>query len=311
MSRVSRRCAAVVLALTVVAAGHVVAQDAPSPFVVGVWGQGDAIIPFADFDGHRWRSSWPLPVEAGLDSTPLRRIPAAWWGRSTFQPTWELVEPDGSRRSVQVTGTAPAGLGSSCSSNLGLKTDAPAETFRYGNVLAANRPGVVEPVDKLALHSADWRTVLALLPDIYHRFEATAWKDMSDDFRPDLSTPLTAPRLDGAFIVRDELGEFAYFESSREFARRRDQQGDERSFITGWLWRRSSAMPFQLVTVRSATNDGDGKGAGAFRPLGVVRQGTQRFWLGTLWSYAYSGVTVLGVSRAGIRQLLLVDYPGC
>jgi hypothetical protein len=222
-----------------------------------------------------------------------------------------VLEPDGARRSVQITGTASAGLGSGCSSNLGLKTDAPSDTFRYGNVLAANRSGVVEPVDKLTSDTADGRAVSALLSDIYRRYEATAWKDVSEDFRPNMDAPLSKPRLDAAYMFRDELGEYVYFESSREFARRREQAGDERSFITGWLWRPPATMLFQLVTVQAATNDGDGKGAAAFHPLGVVRDGSRRFWLGSLWSYAYSGMTVLDVRRGGIKQLLLVDYPGC
>jgi hypothetical protein len=70
-------------------------------------------------------------------------------------------------------------------------------------------------------------------------------------------------------------------------------------------------MPFQLVSVQPSRRDGDGKGAGSFHPLGVVRDGSRRFWLGTLRAYAYSGMTVLDVRRAGIKQLLLVDYPGC
>ena len=38
----------VILVLT---AARLVAQDATPPFVVGVWGPGEAILPFADFDG--------------------------------------------------------------------------------------------------------------------------------------------------------------------------------------------------------------------------------------------------------------------
>ena len=305
------RCGAAVVVLTLTAATHIVAQDATSPFVVGVWGQGDAIIPFADFDGRRWRSSWPAPVETEPDPRPLQRIPAAWWGRSTFQPAWELVEANGRRRNIQITGTASAALGSGCSSNLGLTTDAGARTYQYGTVLASSRAGAIEPVETLTSTAAEWRRVTALLPGIYQQHEASAWKDTSEDFRPDMTTPLSRPTLDAAFTSADELGQYLYFESSREFARRREQLGSERSFITGWLWRRSSELPFHVVIVQAATNDEDGKGVASFRPLGVVRHGAQRFWLGSLTSYAYSGLTVLDVRRAGVRQILVVDYAGC
>jgi hypothetical protein len=134
---------------------------------------------------------------------------------------------------------------------------------------------------------------------------------MSEDFRPDLTAPLSRPSLDVAFVAGDELGQYVYFESSHEFARRREQLGSERSFITGWLWRRSPESLFQVVVVQVATNDEDGKGVASFPPLGVVRRGAQRFWLGSLSSYAYSGLTVLDVRRAGVRPTLVVDYAGC
>jgi hypothetical protein len=293
------------------AATHVVAQDAPSPFVVGVWGQGDAIIPFADFDGRRWRSSWPAPVETEPDLRPLPQIPAAWWGRSTFQPAWELVEANGRRRTIRIIGTGPAALGSGCSSNLGLKTDAGANTYQYGTVLASSRAGTIEPVETLTSTAVDWRTVASLLPGIYRQHEQAAWKDTPEDFRPDMTTPLSRPNLDAAFSSADELGQYLYFESSREFARRREQLGSERSFISGWLWRRSSELSFQVVNVQAETNDEDGKSVASLRPLGVVRHGVQRFWLGSLSSYAYSGLAVLDVRRAGIRQVLVVGYAGC
>jgi hypothetical protein len=279
--------------------------------VVGVWGQGDAIIPFADFDGRQWRSSWPAPTADKPDPTPLSRIPAAWWGRSSFQPTWEIVEPTGHRRITRITGTDSAGLGSGCSVNLALKTDVPAETYGYGAVLAANHAGVIEPVQALTSDSTEWATVSALLPGLYRRHEATAWSGMPEDFLPDMRAPIPGPRLDAAFTSIDEQGEYLYFESYREFARRPDQLGDLRSFITGWLWRSSPRLPFQAVIVEATTRDGDGKGALSFHPLGVVRHGTQRFWLGGLSGYASGGLVVLDVRSAGIKELLSVGYPGC
>ena len=286
------------------------AQGQRAPFVVGVWGQDDAIIPFADFDGHRWRSSWPSAVDQDPEAIPLQRIPARWWGRSTFQTSWELLEPTGARRGVRIVATGPTGLGSGCSRTLGLRTDAPA-TYQYGEVLASSRSGVVEPIDQLTSNAAHWRTVSRQLSDIYRRYEPAAWQSMSEDFRPNLSAPLSAPRLDAAYRFMDDLGEYTYFESSREYQRRADQSGEEHSFITGWMWRASATSPFQLVTVRPATQDADGKGPESLRPLGVFRHGTRRYWFGSLSSYAYSGMTVMDVRRGGITQVLLVDYPGC
>jgi hypothetical protein len=287
------------------------AQYATRPFVVGVWSQGDAVIPFADFDGQRWRSSWPAAVDSAPNLRPLEQVPAAWWGASTFQPAWELVEPTGRRRSIQITGTDAAGLGSSCSTNVGLKTNVPANTYQYGTVLAANRAGAIEPIETLTPKAFDWESVAAVLPSVYRDHEAAAWKDVQESNRPDLMATLPKPTLDTLFTWMDESSQYFYFESSRAFARRRDQFEYEHTFITGWLWRRSSASPLQAVSVQATTRDTDGKGGRSFRPLAVVRSGHQLFWLGSLSSYAYTGLTVLDVRRTGVREVLLVDYPGC
>lgn len=301
--------AALVLALAAAARPPVVAQHGVTPFVVATWAEGDALIPFAEFDGQQWSSSWPRPSDVER-SRALRQIPASWWGHARFEPAWELLDRTGARRTIQITGTTSARMGSECSLNIGLTTDAPAKTFQYGTVLAASRPGVIEAVQALTSDGTEWRAVNALLPDLYRRHEAEAWKDMSD-FRPDLTRPLSRPKLADAFVHRDDEGEFVYFDSEREFARRPGQLGEERSAITGWLWRRSPTMPFQAVRIEAGTRDPDGKGAEAFHPLGAVRDGARRFWLGSMSGYDYSALVVLDVRRAAISRLILVEYPGC
>jgi hypothetical protein len=310
-SRLIRRGTALLLALIALRATHIVAQDAISPFVVGVWGQGDAIIPFADFDGRSWRSSWPAPNEIAPDLLPLQRLPAAWWGRSTFEPTWELVEPNGRRRNVQITGTGFARMGSGCSINIALKTDVPANTYNYGTVLAANRAGVIDPVQALTSDAVEWRAVSALLSAFYQRHEAAAWKEVPEGFRPDMTGRPPSPRLAAAFISIDADGQYLYFESYREFPLRPDQLGSERSFITGWLWRRTPSSPFQAVAIRAATTDEDHKSEPTFHPRGAVRHAAQRFWLGTLSAYVSSALAVFDVRRNGIKQLVIAEYPGC
>ena len=307
----TRRAAALLVVLVATASGALGAQSRSAPVVVAVWGDRDALIPFADFDGERWRPIWPEPVNGEVHPIPVEQIPAEWWGRSSFQTTWEIVEPNGRRRGVRITGTTPTSLGSGCAINLGLTTDAPPKTFSYGSLLATNQSDVVEAIGTLTPDTPIWRTVDVLLPDIYRRHEATAWSDVSSEFRPDLTAPLSSPRLDAAYAFEDDHGDYAYFESSREFARRPDQRGTERSFITGWLWRPSATMPFQLIKVRSATNDEDNKSEQSLRPLGVVLDGSRRFWIGLLSSYAYTGLTVFDVRRAGVKQLLRADYGGC
>lgn len=278
-----------------------------TPFVVGVWGQFTGIIPFADFDGARWRSRWPAPAETAPARRTLEQIPSAWWGSASPSTSWELLEASGRRVRLQITGTGPDALGSSCASNLGLATNIPADGYRYGTVLATSLPGAAEPVETLDATSADWRTISALLPGIYQRHEAKLWEALRARLEPEDASPRPRPRLDAAFRTSDDGGEFVYFASSRHlFARH-----GEWTAIEGWLWRASATEPFQLVAVQAGRQDDDGKGLRSLKPLGVVRQGSRRFWIGALSSYAYDGLAVLDVRRAGIKPIVTVDYAGC
>jgi hypothetical protein len=294
--------------LGVLVAARLLAQGPVPPFVVAVSGDNDTLLPFADFDGQRWRSSWRPPGEEAPDPLPLEQIPPAWWGRSAFQPAWEVLDPATGRRQLQVVGTEATGLGSGCSWNLGLKTDGSNRTYPRGHTIAASRPGVVSPVESSSRDSAEWHAVAALLPWIYQQHEALAWKDTREAWRPALVGRLATPVLEAVFMTSDEQGQYVYFESRRDFTRRPNQLGDDHSFITAWLWRRSPEAAFQSIDVGAGRQDPDGKGAPSFLPLGVIRHGAQRFWLG---SYAYGGLTVLDVRRSGVTSLLRVDYPGC
>jgi hypothetical protein len=278
-----------------------------TPFVVGIWGQFTAVIPFADFDGSRWRSSWPAPDETEPARRTLDQIPSRWWGPTSFSPTWEVLEPAGRRVPIQITGTGLAALGSSCAANLGLTANIPVERYQYATVLAASRPGAIDPIEALAPGSADWRTISALLPGIYQRHESTVWAAVRARVRPEEVSPRPRPRLDAAFRTRDEGGEFVYFVSSRHLFVRHG----EWTLIEGWLWRASATEPFQLVAVEASPADDEGKAHGALMPLGVVRRGSRVFWIGALSSYAYYGLVVLDVRRAGIKPIVQVDYAGC
>jgi hypothetical protein len=280
------------------------AQQPMAPFVVAVWSDADNLLPFADFDGRQWRTIWPAP-ESEPDIRPLQRIPQPWWGRSTFQPTWDLLEPGGTRRNVQITGTAAAGLGSGCSRNIGLTTDISRTEWLAGAAVASSRPGVLEHIEVFAPESSGRRAVAALLPSMYQRYEASAWSGVP-------SYPDDGPlRLERAFAFRSDTGEYVYFESFRDSKPQPEQLGEERSVLTGWLWRRSQAMPFQRVVVDAGRRDLDGKGTNAFRPVAVVRHASRQYWIGALSSYAYSGMVVIDVRRAGVTEALRVDYGGC
>jgi hypothetical protein len=264
------------------------AQSRIDPFVLAILADNNTLLPFASFDGARWRKTWPEPVE---DVDPKRlnspeRIPRAWWGGMPFQPLWEVIEAGGRRSRVRIVGSNWSGMGSSCSSNIGMKIDAPVKTYQAYRALAASRPGVIEPVMTVTPDSPELTRVRALLPGMFRRHFGR-----SED----------TPTLLGLFKTSEVDGDYFYFEASRW----------PDSFMTGWL--RHDAGGSSLVTVAIATGDrdGDGKGMEDFQPLGVIRHGDRRFWIGYVGGYAFAGLIVVDVRRNWTTTHVRVDYPGC
>ena len=277
-------------------------QNTTEPFVVGGSFQNGAILPFADFNGKQWASSWPAPVPAPPPVIPFERIPASWWGTSTAETVWEVTESSGATAIVRITGTTPTDLGS-CSNNLALTTDPPRDVDAP-MALAANRVGVIDPITSVSADSVDWRSVSALLPRIYEQHEARRWAGLAEP--PDLTVPPPAPTLDLAFVSTNGEGRHLYIESSRRF----ELEGHTPTFISAWLWQRSPAAPFQTLSVDVGLRDEDGKNFRSFLPLGLVRSGRRQFWLGAM-SFSSPGFTVFEVTGRRVAEVLHIDYPSC
>jgi hypothetical protein len=296
-----------VITLAVLTAPPSFTQNITLPFAVGAWSADAIILPFAAFDGESWRTIWREPSDAAPDLPAVADIPREWWGGAPLAMTWEVLRTDGSRFTANVIGTEDASLGSGCSLNVGLMTDANGKTFR---ALAANRPGVIFPVHRPAATSEEWRAVDALLPWIFQRYEPPIWREVSDEYRPDLSVRLR-PTLDAVFTTIDDQGQFLYFEARRDYTLGPGRMEQSHAFIQGWLWRRSRGASLQAIHVQAGVRDGDGKGPRVFRPLGLVKHNQTRFWLGGLSAYTYGGLVVFEVRRDAIREAAIIDYPGC
>ena len=263
------------------------AQSRTDPFVLAILGDNDALLPFASFDGERWRKNWPEPVEDGNPKLIApERIPRAWWGGAVYSPVWEVVDAGGRRNQVRIVGSDWSAMGSSCATNVGLRIDAPKNTYKAGGALATSRPGAVEPITALTPESREWKRLRALLPGMFRRHVGPS----ADE-----------PTLVKMLAASEGNGQDVYFEASRW----------RESFMTGWLRSDSPQSSLVTIAIETGVRDGDGKGMDEFQPLGIVRNGERRFWIGYLGSYAYPGLTVIDVRRNWITVHLRADYAGC
>lgn len=110
-------CAAAAIAVT----GLRAADVAGDKLAVGVLRRDGIVIPFATFDGKRWRRDWPEPRQSVDVPATLSSVPSRWWG--PFKPieTWQAWIASQPARTLQVR--QPDWYEAHCVQQVGLRTD--------------------------------------------------------------------------------------------------------------------------------------------------------------------------------------------
>ena len=138
----TRRC---LLLLTLCLVSAVLARAGDEAFTIAVVRRDGILIPFATYDGKRWRSHWPSPRDRVDVPISLRSIPPGWWGPIPAIDTWQVTAGDGPPRVVRVR--QPDWFETQCQKQIGLRTD-------YRPADAAPEPDAQPyPKDGLAISS--------------------------------------------------------------------------------------------------------------------------------------------------------------
>jgi hypothetical protein len=88
---------------------------------VGVLRRDGLVIPFATFDGKRWRKDWPEPRQTVDVPAALSSVPSRWWGPLKPIETWQAWIGSDSARTLQVH--QPDWYEAHCVQQVGLRTD--------------------------------------------------------------------------------------------------------------------------------------------------------------------------------------------
>ena len=105
----------------IAAAGLRAADVSGDKLAVGVLRRDGIAIPFATFDGKRWRKDWPEPRQTLDVPAALSSVPSRWWG--PFKPieTWQAWIASEPARTLQVR--QPDWYDAHCVHQVGLRTD--------------------------------------------------------------------------------------------------------------------------------------------------------------------------------------------
>jgi hypothetical protein len=261
------------------------ALDADTPrlvFGAGVLRRDGIIIPFAAFDGKRWRNAWPMPALELTIPIDLRGIPSRWWGPTPALDHWQawIVGEPQNLRVVQ-----PDWIEAHCLRQIGLRTDyRPAEPAPPRAEQPYPKDGLVispaQPVERIAIvrpESDEARGLSNAVQEAFNKAER-ATEDAWGHPVSRRAREGRAPELEAVYAFGDYPRTY-YVEASRRY-RVLGQAADDCEavgFGTGWFTKEDfNVSPLQMTVDLLRC---DRRGANYMLPLGAMRIDRTLYWL--------------------------------
>ena len=303
-------CAAVVCAAATLAA----ADSTRDVFAVGVLRRDGIVIPFATFDGRRWRNAWPAPQSSPIVPARLDDVPKRWWGPAGPIATWHTLV-NASERPIRVT--QPDWVDVHCARHLALRTDyatggaVPTQTEQPypKDGLAASQAGRVQPIEDLAPTALELAPVVPVLLGAFNRAE----RDTASRTNHPMSRA-QYEHIQPAFEAIYAFGtspRFYYIEAIRAY-RLLGQRPDEcvaMAFGTGWFVREGASVRPLVMFVDLLSCDRHG--ASYMLPLGVVRSADRLFWMAQFSGWDHERYAVLELTPKKVDVMVSTWGGGC
>lgn len=294
--------------------------DTGSPFLLAVLTRDGYAIPFALFEGRRWRSPWPSGRDVELPIT-IDDVDKSWWGIGK-RPERMTLWTDGAKV-TDVALTALATIKSLCSTRLVVKTDykprelAPPrlkQPYPKDGLLVAG-DATVEPIAIVERGTAEWNRALILIGDKFNKLETDAARSFVMWAHPfdERARKLQPIVLEAVYSARaQEPGWTTYFvEAVRKYpARPRDRGCGLETTGQGWVHVGPAERDVKVELTTRITYC-DRKGVGFMLPFGVIHAGGK-----TLWAYQFSGFEgewyqVVDTDKDGVRPVAAFHAGSC
>jgi hypothetical protein len=303
-----------VLILVCLCATIVGAAPGSGAFGIGVLRRDGIVVPFAEFDGHKWRPRWPEPKPRVEVPIQLADVPARWWGAIGPAATWQIWVAGRPPQSVHVK--QPDVFPVQCTRQIGLRTDyrpteipPPLDTQPYPkDGLATAPPHAIERIDIVPPASAP--------PPVVEAFEqqarAVLARARADGER--LSDALAAaPQVEAVYAVGDPAGtRVYYFELSMRYRDSRDPSGGCPAvvFAGGWFVRDGSTE-LRKLKLDAAVVGCERTGLTYMLPLGAVRLNDRLYWIAQWSGWDYEEYAVVEIKAHGVEDAVRVWGGGC
>ena len=299
-----------------VVAGLAAADAAGRGFAVGILRRDGVLIPFATFDGKRWRNSWPPPQFELTVPISVDGIPSRWWGPTGRLDTWQAWIGGASRplRVVQ-----PDWVGVHCARSIALKTDYRAEdAIPPPNVqpypkdaLAVSPPQPIEPIEIVALDSDAAREVLGKV--------RAAFNEAERGTESNYGHPIARRSREGVEPTVEAIYAFGsaprvyYLEAVRPY-RERGRAVDDCTAMaigTGWFIRDGADGAVRPLLMMVDVLHCDRRGASYMLPLGALRDGAKTFWFVQFSGWDHERYAVIEITAKKAVAVLSTWGGGC
>jgi hypothetical protein len=288
-------------------------QGTRNAFTVGVLRRDALIIPFAGFDGKKWRADWPEPrvdVDVPID---LASVPKRWWGAVGPRDTWQAWIGKTAPRTLRVQ--QPDWLEAHCVRQIGLKTDyraadplPPPSARPYPkDGLAVSPPRTIEAVDVIAPGEIERLLLGLVITEVFNKTERDMAKRSDHPFTQ-MEREKRAPVIEALYAYGTDP-RVLYVEAAREYS---DPAGTCRAVAFGGGWfTRGGDHEFKPLNTYVMVQDCDRPAASFMLPLGVVRAEGKAYWLAQFSGWHGEQYEVLEIQSKAVERIVSRSGGGC
>jgi len=288
----------------------------PAPFGIGVLRRDGIVIPFAGFDGNRWRASWPAAKDQVDVPVNVPSVPGGWWGKAGPHDQWQVWTRADSPLTVRVT--QPDWVTVQCLRQVGFRTD-------YRPAEPPPDPGTQPfPKDGLAVWPPQRIDRIAIVPpgQLAPQPVTDAFNDAEERARRSAQGPATrltpdrkmresvAMNVEAIYVTADAAGSRVYyFEMSKQYARR----GDACPLVTfgaGWFVR-EGAGELRKLRFDADIVDCERYGLLYMFPLGAVRLSNRLYWIAQWSGWDYEEYGVVEIKPKSVEDVIRVIGGRC
>jgi hypothetical protein len=296
-------------------------QPSPASFVIGVLRRDALIVPFATYDGKRWKNYWPLPALDADVPLNLRSVSSRWWGPVGPRETWQVWTADASPQMVNVR--QPDWASSYCQKVIGLRTDyqprfrpPPVASPYPKDGLAVSPPHPVQPFEILGPDSSERGDVIEA---IHARIVEREQDALSSLPRAHADNPRMFPMAPSEKELRAippmaVEAMYAYGNSPRtyfvEAAREYKKNGAcAVVYIRGRVVRDSGK--FSSEALQSGLSLCDRVNVSYMLPLGVMKLQTRVYWIAQMSGWNRESYAVIDISAGSRAADVATPGGGC